>query len=89
MGLLRALQSSLPGSEQPGIVAEFKELLSSLIIMETRVSDRNDNLSELLKQLTNGEGLDRVTVDQAALAEAIRAVIQAHGHARAVAGDQP
>ena len=53
------------------------------------MSGRNERLPELLKQLANAEGLDRVPVDPAPLAEAIQAIIQATGRVRAVAGDQP
>ena len=89
LGLLRDLQSSLPASGDSDTVAEIKELLTNLIIMATRVSDRNERLSELLIQLADGDELDRVPVDQAALAEAIQAIIQATSLVRAVAGDQP
>ena len=50
--ILRALQSSLSASEETGTVVELKELLTNLIIMETRVSDRSERLSELLKDAT-------------------------------------
>ena len=89
LGLLRELQSSLPASEGSDTAAEIKDLLTNLIIMETRMSGRNERLPELLKQLANTEGLERVRVDPAALAEAIQAIIQATGHVRSVAGDQP
>ena len=89
LGLLRDLQSSLTASGDSDTVAEFKDLLTNLIIMETRMSGRNERLPELLTQLANAEGLDRVPVDQATPAEAIRAIIQATDHVRAVAGDQP
>ena len=87
LGLLRALQSSLAGSEEPGIVAEFKELLTNLIIMETRVSDRNESLSELLKQLASPQGLDEVPVDQSVVTHAIRVTIDANVHVQETAGD--
>lgn len=87
LGLLRALQSSLPGSEEPGIVAESKELLTNLIIMETRVSDRNERLCELLKQLASSRTPDRVTVDQVALTEAIQAITEASRRLLRVVGD--
>ena len=89
LGLLRDLQSSLTASGDSDTVAEFKDLLTNLIIMETRMSGRNERLPEFLTQLANAEGLDRVPVDQATLAEAIQAIIQATDHVRAVAGDQP
>ncbi len=50
--LLRALQSSLSSSGETGTVVELKQLLSNLIIMATRESDRNKRLSELLKHIT-------------------------------------
>ena len=77
----------MPGSEEPGIVAEFKELLTNLIIMETRVSDRNDRLCELLKQLVGSRTPDRVTLDQVALTEAIQAITDASRHLLRVVGD--
>jgi hypothetical protein len=70
------------------MVAELKELLTNLIIMETRVSDRSGRLSELLNQLTGSGLLDRVSVDQVALTDAIQSIIEANGHVRAVVGDQ-
>ncbi len=48
--LLRALQSSWSSSGETGTVVELKELLTNLIIMETRVSDRNERLSEALER---------------------------------------
>ena len=78
--LLQALQSSLSGPGEPDVVAESKELLTNLIIMETRVSDRNERLYELLKQLAGSRTPDRVTVDQVALTEAIQAITDASKH---------
>ena len=89
LDLLRDLQSSLTASGDSDTVVEIKDLLTNLIIMETRMSGRNERLTELLKQLANAEGLDRVPVDPIALAEAIQVIIQASDHVRSVAGDQP
>ncbi len=86
--LLRALQSSLSASEETGTVVELKELLTSLIIMETRVSDRGERLSELLKDITEAGGLDRVPVEQLTLTDAIQAIIEVNDHVRAAVGDQ-
>ena len=88
LDLLRALQSSLSSSGETGTVVELKELLTNLIIMETRVSDRNERLSELLKDITEAGGLDRVPVDQVALTDAIQVIIEVNGHVRAAVGDQ-
>ncbi len=73
--LLRELQTSLSSSGETGTVVDLKELLTNLIIMETRVSDRSERLSELLKDITEAGGLDRVPVDQVALTDAIQAII--------------
>ena len=86
--LLRVLQSSLSSSGETGTAGELKELLTNLIIMETRVSDRNERLSELLKDMTEAGGLDRVSVDQVGLTDAIQAIIEVSGHIRAAVGDQ-
>ena len=88
LDLLRALQSSLLSSGETGTVVELKELLTNLIIMETRVSDRSERLSELLKDLTEAGGLDRVPVDQLSLTDAIQAIIEVDDHVRAAVGDQ-
>jgi hypothetical protein len=88
LGLLRDLQSALPSSQELAMFADLKELLTNLIIMETRVSDRSGRLLELLNQLTEASLLDRVSVDQVALTEAIQSIIEANGRVRAVIGDQ-
>ena len=88
LDLLRALQSSLSSSGETGTVVELKELLTNLIIMETRVSDRNERLSELLKHITESGALDRVPVDQVALTDAIQAIIEIYGQVRAAVGEQ-
>ncbi|MFQ6030671.1 MAG: hypothetical protein ACE5Q6_24635, partial [Dehalococcoidia bacterium] len=69
-------------------VVELKELLTNLIIMETRVSDCNERLSELLKEIIEAGGLDWVPVDQGALTDAIQAIIKVNGHVRSAIGDQ-
>ena len=87
LGLLRDLQSSLPSSQEPNVVAEFKELLTNLIIMETRVSERKGRLSELLNQLNEASLLNPVSVDQGALTQAIQSIIEANDHVQALAGE--
>ncbi len=55
--------------------------------METRVSDRNESLSDLLTQLSGSRELERVPVNQTALANAVQAIIEATDHLQAAAGD--
>jgi nitrogen-specific signal transduction histidine kinase len=68
--------------------AEFKGLLTNLIIMETRVSDRNEGLLDLLKQLADARAPDRVPVDSAALTEVVQSIIEASHHVGEVAGEE-
>ena len=49
--LLRALQSALSRSGEQNIVTELKELLTNLIIMQTRLADRDGRINELINQL--------------------------------------
>ena len=79
----------MPSSGETGTVAELKQLFTNLIIMEARVSVRNKRLSELLKDITEAGGLDRVSVDQVALTDAFRAIIEVSGYVRAVVKYSP
>ena len=88
LALLRVLQSALPSSGEPDLVAELKELLSDVIIMETRVSGRNAPLSELLKELAGSRRLDGVPVDEASLTEVIEAIIAGNSHVQATVEGQ-
>ena len=86
--LLRALQSALPRSEKPGPLADLKELLTNLIIMQSRLAGREEQLQDLLHQITEAKLLDRVPVDEALLKNSIQEILQASGQVRKVAGDE-
>ena len=49
--ILRALQSALSGSPENESVKQAKELLTDLIIMQTRLAKRGESLQELLSPL--------------------------------------
>ena len=85
--LLRALQTALPTTGDSGPVSELKELLTDVIIMQTRLSDRDRRLLEHLNQVVEAGLPDRVPVDEAALTDAIVAVLMASAHVQAVAGE--
>jgi len=87
LGLLRALQAALPLSEERGGITELKELLTNLIIMQTRLTDREEKLHDLLHQLIEARMLDHVLVDGASLKRGIQHIGEAAGHVRSVAGD--
>ena len=78
--LLRALQSALSKSGEQNIVTELKELLTNLIIMQTRLADRDGRINELINQLAKDQILDGASVDEVALREAIVDILQACAH---------
>ena len=86
--LLRALQAELPRSGAQDEVAELKELLTNLIIMQTRLAEREGKLGELLRRMADTQVLDVVAVDEAGLRSAIQGILDAAAHIRAVAGDK-
>ena len=87
--LLRSLQAELPrGDDQEG-VAELKELLTDLIIMNSRLADRESRIGPLLRGLIDVHALERVSVGRDTVEEAIRQIVRASAHATSVAGDGP
>ncbi len=78
--LLRALQSALSRSGEQNTVTELKELLTNLIIMQTRLADRDGRINELINQLAKDQILDGASVDEVALREAIVDILQACAH---------
>ena len=85
--LLRALQSALPGSDEQGFITELKEHLTNLIIMQTRLADRDGRMDDLMNQLTDDQILDGASVDEVALRDAIVDILQACAHVESLAVD--
>ena len=77
--LLRALQSALPMSDESGFT-ELKALVTNLIIMQTRLVDRDQGLSELLDRLVESGAVESVPVDDDSLRDAVRALAGAWEH---------
>ena len=85
--LLRGLQAALPKSDDGDSVTELKELLTNLIIMQTRMADREASLHDALRRLVDDGRLDAVSLDEELLREAIQQIIDAPTRVRSVSGD--
>jgi hypothetical protein len=84
--LLRSLQTALPRSEADEAVSELKEMLTNLIIMQTRLAEREDGLLDLLSRAIGTGALKNLTVDEYALRDGIGAISEAIEHFETVAG---
>ena len=84
--LLRAVQAALPRSEEDDETSELKELLTNLIIMQTRVGERRPRLLELLRWLIEADALDGVSMDEGHLLNGIGGILSAADHVRNLAG---
>ena len=84
--LLRGLQAALPKSDDDDSVNELKELLTNLIIMQTRLADREASLHDALRRLVDDGRLDAVFLDEELLREAIQQIIDAPTRVRSVSG---
>ena len=84
--LLRGLQAALPKSDDGDSVTELKELLTNLIIMQTRLADREASLHDALRRLVDDSRLDAVLLDEELLREAIQQIVDAPARVRSVSG---
>ena len=84
--LLQAVQSALPMSDE-GEGSELKEVLTNLIIMQSRLSGRDQQLIELVNKLVDADELTMVNIDRNGMEDAVAEILQASAHVRAVAGD--
>ena len=84
--LLRGLQAALPKSDDGDSVTELKELLTNLIIMQTRMADREASLHDALRRLVDDGRLDAVSLDEELIREAIQQIIDAPTRVRSVSG---
>ena len=80
---LTALQRSLPTprDEEPqpsdGLVSDLKDALTNVIIMQTRLSDREQSLLELLHQAAEQHAVDEVRVGPEVVERWAKAVLEA------------
>ena len=82
--LLRGLQSALPKSDDEDSMTELKELLTNLIIMQTRLADREASLHDALRELGDDSRLDAVFLDEELLRETIQQIVDAAARVRSV-----
>ena len=85
--LLRALPTALPASDEPGLVgeepigelpvAELKELLTGLIIMQSRLQGREARLTALLQQAMEQDAPNAIFIEKAKLQVGIRSILDA------------
>lgn len=83
--LLTALQRAVPAprDDEPKLAAlqtlvrELKNALTNVIIMQTRLNEREKGLLELLKQAAEQQVIDAVPVDPGAVAGWAKAVLEA------------
>ena len=84
--LLRGLQTALPKSDDGDSMTELKELLTNLIIMQTRLADREASLHDALMGLVDDSRLDAVSLDEELLRETIQQIVDAQARVREVSG---
>lgn len=63
--LMRALQKAFPAGDD-GDAAEFKESLTNVIIMRTRLNERQAGLTELLDKASKIQDIESITVSEEA-----------------------
>ena len=75
--LLRALQSALPRAEDEPAVSDLKDLLTDLIIMQSRLMGRDERLGELLHRLAGTTAIGGVSVDKEVLTASLLDILNA------------
>ena len=83
--LLRALQAALPGHRANQQIADFKEILTDLIIMQSRSSGREEALRQRLGQAVESLG-EAVPVAEAELRAGLLEALAVCEHIRSVGG---
>ena len=74
--MLKSLQTALPRDGE-GAVAELKDLLSQIIIMQTRLAGREESLDGLLEELVRLRGTGGVALDERVVSGAAAEIVRA------------
>ena len=74
--MLKSLQTALPRDGE-GAVVELKELLSQIIIMQTRLAGREESLDGLLEELVRLRGTSGVALDEGVVSGAAAEIVRA------------
>ena len=75
--LLRALQTALAAPDEQGPMVELKDLLTDLIIMQSRLHGREERLVALLQQAMEQDAPEDVPIEKAKLQAGIRSILDA------------
>ena len=76
LDLLRSLQAALP-SQEAGDIADLKELLSNLIIMQTRLAGREKELDESLSALSGIPPVSHIASNQDTISSVATEILNA------------
>ena len=71
-------------SDDRDAVIALKELLTNLIIMQTRLSDREDSLNDALRRLVENSRLTSVLLDEELLTKTIQQIVDAPAQIRSL-----
>ena len=74
--LLKSLQAALPSQEAGGL-ADLKEMLSNLIIMQTRLAGREKELDESLSALTENPPVSHIASNQDTISSVATEILDA------------
>ena len=76
LDLLKSLQAALP-SQEAGDIADLKELLSNLIIMQTRLAGREKELDESLSALSGIPPVSHIASNQDTISSVATEILNA------------
>ena len=82
--LLTALQKAVDRADEDSAAGRLKGALTNLIIMQTRIREREGGLGELLRQAEGESAVGPVTVEADELREFAESVLGASSHVRDV-----
>ena len=82
--LLTALQKAVERADEGSVAGQLKETLTNLIIMQTRIREREDGLAELLRQAEGESAVGPVMVGAGELRAFAESVLGAFRHLRDV-----
>ena len=76
LDLLKSLQAALP-SQEAGDIADLKELLSNLIIMQSRLAGREKELDESLSALSGNPPVSHIASNQDTISSVATEILNA------------
>ena len=80
LGLLRALQTSLPGDDD--VTGDLKATRTNLIIMQTRLNEREQGFADALDEAVKAGAAVEAALDQDDLDRWTQSIVEAHRRIR-------